>query len=377
METSRMRHLFISALTLALGLSASACFAQPFLQADADSTVRQSEQVLAEIMAMPGKAIPEYLLSEAQGVVIVPNVIKIGFIAGVRRGHGVVLVRDAEGEWSLPQFVTLTGGSVGWQAGIQGTDVVLVFTTRKGVQGLMQGKFTIGADASVSAGPVGRNAAASTDATLKSEILSYSRSRGLFLGVAIDGSVLEIDGLAHAAYYGSPTAELPRQVPDSAIKLRQFLVDSCAVGALATGGAPVAVVAPGGPAGAVPTPPAAGPPPVLPASRLEAERRALIRSAQQLQVILKPEWQAYLALPKEIYDGGAVQPELMNDTIARYDRILRGHEYQQLAQRPEFQTTYDLLRQYSRETSAMVPPPLNLPPPPAAVGAAPGAAAPR
>ena len=87
---------------------------------------------------------------------IVPNVIKIGFIAGVRRGHGVVLVRDAEGEWSLPQFVTLTGGSVGWQAGIQGTDVVLVFTTAKGVQGLMQGKFTIGADASV-VGRAGRS----------------------------------------------------------------------------------------------------------------------------------------------------------------------------------------------------------------------------
>jgi lipid-binding SYLF domain-containing protein len=372
-----MRYLFVWALTLGLCLSASAAVAQSFAQSDADATVRQSEQVLAEIMAMPGKAIPEYLLSEAQGVVIVPNVIKIGFIAGVRRGHGVVMVRDAEGEWSLPQFVTLTGGSVGWQAGIQGTDVVLVFTTAKGVQGLMQGKFTIGADASVSAGPVGRNAAAGTDATLKSEILSYSRSRGLFLGVAIDGSVLEIDGIGHAAYYGSPTSELPRQVPDSAIKLRQFLVDSCAVGALANGGAPVAVVAPGAPAGAVPIPPAAGPPPALPASRLEAERRALVRSAQQLQAILKPEWQQFLALPKEVYDGGPVHPELMNETIARYERVSRGHEYQQLSQRPEFQTTYDLLRQYSRETAAMTPAPLNLPPPPASVGAAPGKPAPR
>jgi len=362
-----MRHLLIWALCLGLCLSASAALAQGYIQSDADATVRQSEQVLAEIMAMPGKAIPEYLLSEAQGVVIVPNVIKIGFIAGVRRGHGVVLVRDAEGEWSLPQFVTLTGGSVGWQAGIQGTDVVLVFTTRKGVQGLMQGKFTIGADASASAGPVGRNAAAGTDATLKSEILSYSRSRGLFLGVAIDGSVLEIDGLSHAAYYGSPTSELPRQVPDSAIKLRQFLVDSCAVGTLAMAGAPVAVAAAGAPAGAVPIPPAAGPPPAaLPASRLEAERRALLRSVQQLQAILKPEWQAYLALPKEVHDGGVVQPELMNETVARYERVSRGNQYQQLSQRPEFQTTYDLLRQYSRETSAAVPPPLNLPPPPAA-----------
>ncbi len=122
---------------------------------DPTETIRASEQVLAEIMAIPARRIPEALLAEAQGVVIVPNVIKIGFIAGVRRGHGVVLVRDNDGEWSLPQFVTLTGGSVGWQAGIQGTDVVLVFTTPKGVEGLLQGKFTIGADASASAGPVG------------------------------------------------------------------------------------------------------------------------------------------------------------------------------------------------------------------------------
>jgi lipid-binding SYLF domain-containing protein len=365
--------LIIATVGLALCLSAGNCLAQGFALSEADATVRQSEQVLAEIMAMPGKAIPEYLLSEAQGVVIVPNVIKIGFIAGVRRGHGVVLVRDPEGEWSLPQFVTLTGGSVGWQAGIQGTDVVLVFTTRKGVQGLMQGKFTIGADASVSAGPVGRNAAAGTDATLKSEILSYSRSRGLFLGVAIDGSVLEIDGLAHAAYYGSPSSELPRQVPDSAIKLRQFLVDSCAIGAVAMAGAPAAAgpvalpasSATGAPAGAVPIPPAAGPPPALPASRLDAERRALARSQQQLQAILKPEWQAYLALPKEIHDGGVVPPEQMNETIARYERVSRGHDYQQLSQRPEFQTTFDLLRQYSKETAAATPAPLNLPPPPA------------
>ncbi len=355
-----MRHLLVWALTLGCSLSAGAALAQPFVQSDADATVRQSEQVLAEIMAMPGKAIPEYLLAEAQGVVIVPNVIKIGFIAGVRRGHGVVMVRDAEGEWSLPQFVTLTGGSVGWQAGIQGTDVVLVFTTVKGVQGLMQGKFTIGADASVSAGPVGRNAAAGTDATLKSEILSYSRSRGLFLGVAIDGSVLEIDGLAHTAYYGSPTSELPRQVPDSAIKLRQFLVDCCAAGTVAANaaaGAPATVVA-----GAAAIPAAAP----LPASRFEAERRALVQSERQLQAILRPEWQQYLALPKEVYDGGTVDPALLGQVLARYETVSKGAHYQQLSQRPEFQTTYDLLRQYSREASAMTPAPLNLPPPPAA-----------
>ena len=182
----RLLHLTLLAGCVLLGAAHPA-------QADPTETIRQSEQVLAEIMAIPARRIPETLLAEAQGVVIVPNVIKVGFIAGVRRGHGVVMVRDNDGEWSLPQFLTLTGGSVGWQAGIQGTDVVLVFTTKKGVEGLLGGKFTIGADASATAGPVGRNAAAATDATLRSEILSYSRSRGLFLGVAIDGSVLEID----------------------------------------------------------------------------------------------------------------------------------------------------------------------------------------
>ena len=94
------------------------------------------------MLAIRGKAIPEHLLAEAQGVAIVPAVIKVGFIAGARRGHGVVLVRDADGEWSLPQFVTLTGGSVGWQAGVEGSDVVLVFTSQKAVRGLLQGKFT-------------------------------------------------------------------------------------------------------------------------------------------------------------------------------------------------------------------------------------------
>ena len=147
--------------------------------ADPDQTVRVADQVLHEVILIPGRQIPERLLAEAQGIAIIPRVIKIGFIAGVRRGHGVMLVRDAEGEWSLPQFITLTGGSVGWQAGVEGTDVVLVFMTKKSVEGMLRGKFTIGADASVAAGPIGRDAAAATDARLKAEILSYSRSRGL------------------------------------------------------------------------------------------------------------------------------------------------------------------------------------------------------
>ena len=157
---------------------------------------------------------------------VIPNVIKVGLVAGVRRGHGVVMVRDAQGQWTLPLFITLTGGSLGWQAGIQGTDVVLVFTTRKGVDGLLRGKCTIGVDASATAGPVGRNAAAATDTELKSEIFSYSRSRGLFLGASFDGSLLEVDQGAALNFYGPPKADgQPQVVPESAIKLHNYLVD--------------------------------------------------------------------------------------------------------------------------------------------------------
>jgi lipid-binding SYLF domain-containing protein len=182
--------------------------------------------VLGELIGIPGREIPQRLLSAAQGVAVIPNVIKVGFVAGVRRGHGVVMVRDAQGQWTLPLFITLTGGSLGWQAGIQGTDVVLVFTTRKGVDGLLRGKCTIGVDASATAGPVGRNAAAATDTELKAEIFSYSRSRGLFLGASFDGSLLEIDQVAAANFYGPPPAAgVPQRVPESATKLHNYLVD--------------------------------------------------------------------------------------------------------------------------------------------------------
>ena len=123
-----MRHLSTVALLCAiLGLAYTGGEAR----ADAELTVRSADQTLHEIMAIPASQIPGTLLADAQGVAIIPGVIKVGFIAGIRRGHGVVMVRGPEGAWGLPQFVTLTGGSVGWQAGVQGTDVVLVFMTQK------------------------------------------------------------------------------------------------------------------------------------------------------------------------------------------------------------------------------------------------------
>jgi len=159
-------------------------------------------RVLKEVMMAPDKAIPHDLLQNAHAIAVIPDVIKAGFVVGGRHGQGLIAVKTRDGTWSNPSFVSLTGGSVGFQAGVSSTDVVLVFRTQRGVDSIVHGKFTLGADASAAAGPVGRTAQASTDAQLKAEIYSYSRARGLFAGVALDGSAITIDNDANLAVYG-------------------------------------------------------------------------------------------------------------------------------------------------------------------------------
>ncbi len=172
----------------------------------ADDAVR----VLGEIMQSPDRRVPTELLSKAEAIAVIPNVVKAGLVLGGRHGRGLISVRAADGTWSNPSFLTLNGGSFGFQAGVQSTDVVLVFRSKRGVDSIVNGKFTLGADAAVAAGPVGRNAQASTDGQLKAEIYSYSRSRGLFAGVALDGSVLSIDHKANQKVYGSKVT--PRRI---------------------------------------------------------------------------------------------------------------------------------------------------------------------
>lgn len=164
--------------------------------------VESATEVVEKIMEIPEKAIPPALLAGARGIAIVPGVIKVGFVVGGEYGHGVLVVRNKEGGWSDPAFVTLASGSVGWQIGAQSTDFVIVFKTPRSIEGIMKGKYTLGADASVAAGPVGRKAEAATDVQLKAEIYSYSRSRGLFAGVSLEGSALQMDDEADAAFYG-------------------------------------------------------------------------------------------------------------------------------------------------------------------------------
>jgi lipid-binding SYLF domain-containing protein len=166
--------------------------------------IQKSLTVLTEVQAMPDLQVPDWLLERAEGIAILPEVIKAGAIVGGRGGNGVLLVRHSSGGWSNPLFIGLGAGSFGWQFGVQAADVVLVFTTRKSIEGITDGKITLGGDASAVAGPVGRSASAATSVTFDAEIYSYSRSKGLFAGVSLEGSVLFIRDNANERFYGKP-----------------------------------------------------------------------------------------------------------------------------------------------------------------------------
>ncbi len=172
--------------------------------------VEDAIEILEQLTRIPEDGIPEKLLQSAEGIAVIPDVVKAGLVFGGRYGKGLLSIRKEDGTWSHPVFITLAGGSVGFQAGVQSTDVILVFKTRRSIEGIVKGKFTLGADAAVAAGPVGRNAQAATDAQLKAEIYSYSRARGLFAGLSIDGSALQIDYDAIEAVYGQGIT--PRRV---------------------------------------------------------------------------------------------------------------------------------------------------------------------
>ena len=160
--------------------------------------------VFDEIMDAPDNAIPRSILKKAEAVAIIPNTVKAGFIFGGHRGKGVISARNEDGDWSQPAFLTLTGGSFGLQIGGQSVDLVLVIMNRKGLEKLLQNEFKFGGDASAVVGPVGRDAEATTDLYLRAEIISYSRTRGLFAGITLKGSTLKADRDANERFYGYP-----------------------------------------------------------------------------------------------------------------------------------------------------------------------------
>jgi Uncharacterized conserved protein len=194
-----MKKTFLSALLLALGVAAL------FAATKEEERLSNGAKAFSEIMSVPDKGIPGNLLEKADCVVVIPGMKKGGFVVGGRYGKGMVSCRG-EGKmgWIAPAMLEMGGGSFGLQIGASAVDVVMLVMDRAGMDSLLKDKFTLGTDASVAAGPVGRATTAETDAALKAKILSYSRSKGAFAGLELSGSSLNQDGDANKAIYGKP-----------------------------------------------------------------------------------------------------------------------------------------------------------------------------
>ncbi len=190
--------LLIAGLVLHLGAVAA------LAQHDEIERLEAATAVFEEIMDAPDSSIPRSIFEKAEAVAIIPNTVKAGFIFGGHRGKGVISARNEQGEWSQPAFLIMTGGSFGLQFGGQAVDHVLVIMNRRGLEKLLQNQFKFGADASAVVGPVGRDTEASTDLSMRAEILSYSRTRGLFAGVTLKGSTIRADRDANERFYGYP-----------------------------------------------------------------------------------------------------------------------------------------------------------------------------
>ena len=187
---------------------------------DATDRLNNATAVLHEIMGMPDKGIPEEVLEHAKCVAVIPHMVKGGFVFGAKGGKGVATCRTAEG-WSAPAFITISGGSWGLQIGIEAVDVVLIIQNEKGMQKLLSSNFHVGADASAAAGPVGRHAEAGTDWKMDTEILTYSRAKGVFAGLTLEGASIRQDSDSRHAIYG-------RKVTTRALLLGQVSAPSVA-----------------------------------------------------------------------------------------------------------------------------------------------------
>lgn len=194
---------------LAICLLSASGFALPGRPAGKDASdspggdrIAESIRVLEELVDIPEEGLPSALLGKCYGLAIIPGVVKAAYGFGGQYGRGLIVVKNEQGEWSNPVFISLIGGSIGWQIGVQKADVILVFKTRRGIDNVVKGDLTLGADIGVAAGPIGRSAEASTDLEMKAEIYSYSKSKGLFAGISIKGATLQTDEDAVQAFYG-------------------------------------------------------------------------------------------------------------------------------------------------------------------------------
>jgi len=190
-------------LLLALTVAPATGQARPADNDELVERVRQSIEVLQALTSAPDDAIPEYILERAEAIVVVPSLVKGGFIVGAEHGRGIMSVREpARNAWSAPAFVSMSGGSFGAQIGVQSVDLMLIVVNRDGIDELLKDEFTLGTSASVTAGPVGRSTKAATDLLMSAKILAYSRAKGIFAGATLEGSTLRADRDANENFYG-------------------------------------------------------------------------------------------------------------------------------------------------------------------------------
>jgi lipid-binding SYLF domain-containing protein len=179
-----------------------------FIYSNVKSQDKQEDKITASTKVLQdfGKMkenIPAKLMDMSEGIIIVPKLINGGFVIAAKRGRGIAMTKLADGTWSNPVFVTITGGSIGLQAGVQSVELVLIFKHRETLEKIGKGSFTLGGDISATAGPVGRNSTASTDYKMEAEVYSYSRSKGLFAGISLSGAAIDVDQKANTAFYGN------------------------------------------------------------------------------------------------------------------------------------------------------------------------------
>jgi lipid-binding SYLF domain-containing protein len=335
--------------------------------------LQNSTSVLSEFLSLRMRRVPRALLADAAGIAIIPGMVKAGFVIGGRHGTGVLVIRDEHGDWRMPIFISITGGNIGYQIGVQSTDLVLIFKTQKSIAGILDGKLTLGVDAAAAAGPVGRQAGAATDGRLGAEIYTYSRSRGLFAGVSVDGSVLQVAERMNAAYYSS-RPEMLRET-DPAVVLVSRIAAYSSAGAAGTPAFEQEAAQPdvetlptpaGEPTLSPPGQPSLAPPQNVDPS--ETLRQKLSSSAAGMSRLLDPGWQQYLALPEEVFQAGSQPtPQSLQQSLQRYESVAKDSRYRALNTRPEFRGTLELLKQYGnalKEADTA----LRLPAPPATGG---------
>ncbi len=315
--------------------------------------VNEAAMVLQELTTGNAERIPERLLAEAFGIAIIPHYVRGAFVVGISGGKGVLMTRDPAGRWMSPEFITMGGGSLGWQVGVQKTDLVLIFRSSKSLENIRRGKLTIGADASAAAGPLGRYAGAATDTRMEAEILTYSRSRGLFAGVSISGSSLQLDVPATRVFYQMApdgTGTVPPSAQALVNELVRFTSAQTPTGANQELPLQNTVGTYAGQNSSI-------------QNQVDPSAANLARSVSLLQSKVDEQWKQYLALPSDWFSGRQLTDIDVHSVLIRYERVETNPQFAALRSLPESQQTL----QEIRALAAHIQPPPNqlvLPPPP-------------